>query len=425
MLKSEKIAVLDVGSSKVVCFIARVNSAGKLNITGIGHQLSQGIRAGVITDIKQAESCILAAVHAAEEMSGDTIEQAVVNVSGSFIHSHMIKVEARISGHKVTDRDINHIINQGNQNFDRRSNEIIHCIPIDYTIDDTTGIKEPRGMYGERLSTELHVVTASTTAIRNLSNCLANCHLDVEDYITSPYASGLACLTEDEKNLGVILLDIGAGNTSIAMFASGSLTFTDSVPLGGMHVTRDIARGLSTTISFAERIKTLYGSVVSTKNDKHEMIDIPLDDLVSDEDMEGSAVTEDSNLSKALLTSIIKPRVEEILEMVRERLDDRGLYEISGPRIVITGGSSQIQGIKELAGHVFSKHVRIARPQVISGMAEATKGPAFSTAAGMLLYALEKEELAGRDMADAKDSANKSPLGKAFSKFTKWFSDNF
>ncbi len=413
MAKNGIIAALDIGSSKVVCFIANLAADGKPEIIGIGHQLSQGIRAGIVIDVKKAESSILSAVNSAEKMAGETIDNVVINVSGSTVKSHMINVETVVSGHEITDLDVNRIIKQGYDHFNKDEIDILHCIPIDYTIDDIRGVKDPRGMYGERLSTDLHVITASSTAVRNLANCLGRCHLDIENLTASPYVSGLACLTEDEKNLGVILIDIGAGDTSISVFTAGNPVYIDSIALGGTHVTRDIAKGLSASLAFAERIKNLYGSVVMTQADEREIIDIPLLDMQSDvKNIEGGNVIEDSYISKALLISIVKPRMEEILEMVKKNLESSGFFQLSGPRVVITGGAGQLHGIKELAGQVFNKHVRIGRPVPMEGMAESTKGPAFSTCAGILIHTADKRRMAIGSIKEAEDKARKGAMGR-------------
>lgn len=421
MAKQGLTAVLDVGSSKVVCFIAYIDAGGRIKVTGIGHQLSEGIRGGIVIDVKKAEGSILAAVNAAEKMAGEVIDNAVINVSGGTLQSRIIQVRASISGQEVTDRDINHVIAQGYEQVNRQEAEIVHCIPLGYTIDDARGIRDPRGMYGEALSTELHVITASGTTVRNMANCLARCHLNVQDYVCSPYVSGLACLTEDEKNLGAVVLDIGGGHTSIAIFAGGNCIYVDSLALGGMHVTRDIAKGLSTGINYAERIKTLYGSVVSTDSDERETIDIDIA-AIGEEDTEEALITEEhSYISKALLTSIIKPRMEEILEMAKKKVDASGLSEVAGPRVVITGGGSQIQGLKELAGFVFRKNVRLGRPKPLQGLAEATKGPSFATAIGSLIYLSEKQRIQAGSVKETEAIARKGALHS----MVKWFQKNF
>lgn len=267
----------------------------------------------------------------------------------------------------------------------------------------------------------MHVITASNTAVRNLTNCLARCHIGVDGYVTSPNVSGESCLTEDERNLGVIVLDIGAGNTSIALFSQGNCVYIDSVAIGGGHVTRDIAKGLSISMEYAERIKTLYGTVISAPGDDRDVIDIPIAELQSDVENDMSIGLDDSFISKALLTSIIRPRVEEILEMAKRNLEVSGFYNIAGPRVVITGGASQLQGVKELAGYVFSKHARIGKPVNIDGMPDSIKGPAFSTCVGMLLHTAAKFD-SGSVISQNIGNPNKRSL---VSSLSKWFKENF
>jgi len=419
MAKNGIVTALDIGSSKVACLIASIDNSGNVKVLGIGHQVSEGIRAGIIIDVKQAESSILAAIHSAEKMAEENIDKAIINISGSSLGSNIIKVETTISGHEVTDRDISHIISRGYEHFDQDEIEIMHCIPIDYSIDDSKGISDPRGMYGDKLSTELHVITASSTAVKNVANCLARCHLNIDDYVVSPYVSGLACLSEDERNLGVVLLDIGAGSTSIAVFEGGKAIYADSIALGGGHVTRDIARGLSTSVSYAERLKTIHGSVITTDADERETIDISRDNEDS-ENFEEALVTDEKYISKSMLTSIIKPRMEEILEMARKNLEASGFFDV-GSRIVLTGGASQLQGIKELAGHMFDKNARVAKPVALEGLAESTKGPGFSAAIGMLLYAAEKRKAVAGSIKETENIAKRG----YFNRMVKWFQENF
>jgi len=423
MARNGVVAVLDVGSSKVVCFVAYLNGSGQIRIVGIGHQVSEGIRGGIIVDAKKAEESILAAVGAAEKMSGEVIDTAWVSVSGSGLQSHLMQVEASISGHEVTDRDVQHILRQGYGRFEKGDAEVVHCIPVEYSIDSAYGITNPRGMFGDVLRTDLHVITAPSTGVRNLTHCLAHCHLDIDGYVTAPYMSGLSTLTEDEKQLGAIVLDIGGSNTSIGLFAQGQPVYTANVPLGGMHVTRDVARGLSTSLTYAERMKTLYGTVVSAMADNKEVIDIPLADMQSDIDVSDGAPIDDSYITKGLLTSIICPRMEEILEMARDQLKASGVYHLAGPRLVLTGGGSQLQGVRELAGHIFGKHARIGRPCEVDGMAEVVKNPAFATSVGMLLHAAEARKGVGAGgLGDGKEVAVKK---EGMARFVSWFKENF
>lgn len=418
-MRSEIIAILDIGSSKIVCLIAEVDPSGRPKIIGIGHQVSQGIRGGMVIDIKQAEGAIVAAVHAAEKMAGDTIDRVFINVSATNLTSRNLNVETNISGTQVTDRDIQEIISEGIQYFSKDDLEVLHPIPMDYQLDHTQGIRDPRGMTGDKLSTNMHVITSSTTAIKNLANCLARCHLDIEDCVAAPYASGLACLTEDEKNLGVILLDIGGGNTSVAVFANGNITYTNNVPIGGQHITRDIARGLSTSLHAAERIKTLYGSAVSMPGERQEVVDVPIYDENAEEGVDDPRET--MHVSRAELMSIIRPRVEEILELAKKKIRAAGAAETEGSRIVLTGGTAQLMGIKDLAGEVFGRQARIGKPSVVEGMAESTKGPAFTCAIGMLKYALIKDGLSPENFGSGNSLFTRGKIGK----LVQWFQQNF
>lgn len=408
-LSKSFITILDIGSSKISCFIAEILPGG-LNIVGIGHQISGGVKSGTITDIKLAENSIRAAVGAAEQMAGLNVDRVFVNISGCKLASHHVQAEMSIPGHEISARDIHRIIAQGCAQLEGEDREIIHCIPVEYTIDNLKGIKDPTGMHGKTLNAQLHVITASSSALLNITTCLAKCHLDVEDYIISPYASALACLNEDEKTLGTILLDFGGGQTSIAIFKGGNLVYADFVPVGGMHITNDIALCLSTTLESAERIKTLYGNLISTAKEEREIIDIP---QIGDDGR-----SEMSHVERSSLVAIIRPRIEEILEMVAKRIEESG-HNVGG-NIVITGGASQLGGLKEQVAHAFSKRVRQGLPRKIEGMAESTKGPAFATSIGILLFADKKRALDSFDFMGRISQFN-SPMKRVIS----WLKENF
>lgn len=416
MSKAQKIAVLDIASSKVVCIIISINGDNIPKILGFGHQLSEGVRAGIIIDIRKAERSILAAINAAEKMAGETIDEAYVNISGASITSNHIQIETKISGHEVTFKDLDLMLANGNELIINDETEIIQSIPLGYKIDDSEGIKDPIGMFGQVISTNLHVVTASKTSVKNIRNCLAKCHMNVKDFIVSSYASGLSAVTNDDKEIGVTMLDIGAGNTSIAIFSEGYPVYFDSIPVGGNHITKDIALGLSVGIPFAERLKVLQGSAVSTDSDDLDNIEI-----ADEEDNVGST----KSVTKAELISIIRPRVEEILELAKNNLEKSGFYGISGNKVILTGGSSQLQGMREVASFIFNKHIKIATPYEVQGLPESAKGPAFSTAIGMVLHSAEVKE--------NKESRGKfSPIeivsnkkGKSSFRIVEWFKRNF
>ncbi|MBV9827257.1 MAG: cell division protein FtsA [Alphaproteobacteria bacterium] len=378
--RGSMIAAIDIGTTKVCCFIARVEDRPR--ILGIGHQLARGVRGGAIVDLEAAGQSIRAAVHGAEEMAGETISRAVINLSGGNVASRIVKAEIDVGGREISDADMRQVLERGYLTREAPDRQVIHSIPVGFSIDDSRGILDPRGMVGERLGVNMHVVTAAAAGVRNHSTAIARSHLDVEALVVSPYAAGLACLVEDEMDLGVTVIDMGGGTTSIGVFFGGNLIFADSVPIGGTHVTNDIARGLSTPLADAERMKALFGSAISSTLDEREMIAVP--QIGEDED--GHV----NHVPKSFLVSIIAPRIEETLEMVRSRLEASGSDKIAGRRVVLTGGACQLHGVRELAGHILDKQVRIGRPSHLSGLAEATHGPAFSTAAGLLLFALSE-----------------------------------
>jgi cell division protein FtsA len=374
------VGALDIGSTKVCCFIARVETQPR--IIGIGHQIARGVRGGAIVDLDAAGHSIRAAVHAAEEMAGETIDRVVTNLSGGYAASRILKTEIDIGRREVSDADMRQVLERGYAMRDAADRQVIHSIPVGFSIDDSRGIRDPRGMAGERLGVNMHIVTAATASVRNHAAAIGRSHLEIEALVASPYAAGLACLAEDERELGVTVIDMGGGTTTIGVFFDGNMVFADRVPVGGSHVTNDIARGLSTPLAHAERLKTLFGGAISSTLDEREMIAVP---QIGEED--DSHV---NHVPKSLLVSIIAPRLEETFEMVRERLDASGFDKLAGRRVVLTGGACQLHGARELAGHILDKQIRLGRPSRIRGLAEATHGPAFSTAAGLLLFAMSE-----------------------------------
>jgi cell division protein FtsA len=385
------VAAVDIGSTKVCCFIAKIED-GAPRVAGIGHQVSKGVRNGVIVDIDAASQSVLHAVHAAEEMAGTTLHEVVINVSGGFAASRLVKAELALNGREVNDTLMHRVLDQGHRIKDVPDRTLIHSIPVGFTIDGGRSIRDPRGLFGQRLAVNMNIVTAAFGAVRNLSNCIARCHLETAAVVVSPYASGLSCLVDDESELGATVIDMGGGTTTIGVFFDGNLVFADGVPVGGSHVTNDIARGLSTPVAHAERMKTLYGSAIASSADEREMITVP---LVGEEE-DGHA----NHVSKSILVGIIAPRLEETFELVRDRLEASGFDKITGRRVVLTGGASQLPGMRELAGLILDKQVRVGRPLRIEGLAEATQGPAFATAAGLIHFALsERAEIPRRGRA--------------------------
>ena len=406
------IAALDIGTTKICCFIAERKDDGTLNVTGIGHQRSKGLRAGAIINMEAAEQAILAAITSAEAMTGETIREVIVNLSGGAPGSKLVDVEVPLSRDAIGDNDIRRAIEEGFPSDLPEERALLHSIPTGYRIDGSNGINDPRGMFGHRLGVKINLITAMESAVRNLSVCIERCHLDVHAMVESAFAAGLASLVDDEMQLGATLIDIGGGTTSIAVFTEGNVYHTNSIPIGGQHVTNDIARGLSTPITHAERMKTLYGSALASQTDDHELIDVPS----VGEDERARA----NHVPRSMLTGIIKPRMEEIFELVRTRLETSGFDRLAGRRVVLTGGASQLPGTRELAADILGKQVRLGRPIRIRGLAEATGGPAFATCAGLLGYAL-------RDAPDpsSKDLLSQSRPSGRTGRIGQWLRENF
>ncbi|MDB5410797.1 MAG: ftsA [Rhodospirillales bacterium] len=405
------IAAVDIGTGKVCCFIARATPQGP-KIIGIGHQISRGVRNGVIVDLEAASASALNAVHAAEQMAGETISEVVVNLSGSFPASRIINVEIGVAGHEIGDPDMRRVLEQGYHLKEAPDREVIHSIPVGFSIDGSRGIRDPRGMFGKKLGVNMHIVAAKPATLRNITAAIGRCHLEIGGLVVSPYAAGLAALVEDETDLGVTIIDMGAGTTTIGVFFDGNLIFADTIPVGGGHVTNDIARGLSTPLVHAERMKTLYGSAIASSSDERETIAVP---QVGEEE-DGQA----NHVPKSLLVGIIAPRLEETFEMVRNRLEASGYDKVAGRRVVLTGGACQLPGARELAGLLLDKQIRVGRPLRVAGLAEATGGPAFSTCVGLLHFAMSERAETPRQARALSGQA-----GGIFGRVGSWLKENF
>ena len=398
--KGSVIAALDIGSSKIACFIAQItDDSGRFRILGVGHQAAKGIKSGVVTDLSQAEIAIRQTVHAAENMAADAmraypLREVILNVPGSFTTSQGMSVDIDIAGQDVTESDIGRALARAQNQNEKDAHELVHTIPVTYAIDGKSGIRDPRGMVGERLEVDIHMVSAQSAPLQNLAYGVERCHLDVGALCLSSYASGLSCLVEDEMDLGCTVIDIGAGITSFAVFYGGAMIYADAIPLGGQNVTSDIARLLVTSHSDAERLKVLYGSATVGGSDENEMIDVP--QIGDDGDIHLN------HTPRAVLIGIIQPRMEEILEFVRGKLQDSGVAEAAGRRVILTGGGSQLPGLRDLAQAILDKQVRLGQPIGFDGLPESVRGASFATATGLLIYMSERgDEMPAEIMAQA------------------------
>jgi cell division protein FtsA len=337
------------------------------------------VKSGVITEIAEAATSITAAVHAAEQMAGFTVEQMVVSANGTNLKSRHVAVELDVLADGVSDQDIADIISEGCASLASDDTAILHCFPAHYALDSAKHLRDPRGMIGKKLGTDLQIITAREVYLKNLGQCMAKAHLNIAEHVMASHASSLSVLEKDEMDLGVTLIDMGGGTTSFSVFVGGRNVYADSIPIGGNHVTNDIAQGLSTSLHHAERLKTLHGSAVNSVRDAEVMIDVPQLGEREDED-------EPTTMPRAMLVGVIRPRMEEIFELIRGKLEAAGVDKIAGRRCVITGGASQMIAVSDLAERMLGKQVRKGKPRPVTGLAEAVSGPAFASVIGMLEY---------------------------------------
>ena len=415
--RGEVAAVLDIGSSKIVCFIGCYDPDVGVRLLGIGHHASQGIKCGAVVDMDAAELAIRRAVEKAERAAGFTISSVSVNVALRSLSSQHLTVETSFASGDVAERDLKRVISTALGEFSEPEHAILHALPLNWSVDDARGIRDPRGMFGKRLGVDMHFVTAGVGPLRNLAHCVERCHLRINNIIASPYAAGLGALVDDELDLGATVIDMGAGVTSASVFRDRSLVMVDAVPIGGFHVSTDIARGLTTNLNDAERIKSLYGSALSSPKDDYQMITCP----------PMGETGESHEESRALLTSIVRSRLEETFEILRDRLNNAGVSEFSGRRIVLTGGASQLSGAAELAGMIFGKRVRVGRPQGLLGLSEHASGPDFATAAGLIkhVFTARAEAISGTPDLSGRKYRRRRYAGNPINRSLDWLKENF
>ncbi|MCF3642144.1 cell division protein FtsA [Rhizobium sp. TRM95111] len=383
------VSVLDIGSTKVVCMIGRLTPRAEseilpgrthnIEVIGIGHQRSRGVKTGVIADLEVAESVVRLAVDAAERMAGLTVDSLIVNVSAGRLQSDIYTATIDLGGQEVDAADLRKVLTAaGHQSLRRQDRAILHSLPTGFSLDGERGIRDPLSMYGDVLGVDMHVLTAERPALKNLELCVNRAHLSVEGIVATPYASGLSALVDDEMELGCACIDMGGGTTTISVFAEGKLVHSDAVSLGGQHVTTDLARGLSTRIEDAERLKVVHGSALPNGADERDTIAVP---PIGEDERD-----QPTHVPRALVSRIVRARIDETLELIRDRIQKSGFSPIVGKRIVLTGGASQLTGLPEAARRILARNVRIGRPLGVSGLPSAAKGPAFSTAVGLMIY---------------------------------------
>ncbi len=404
--RSGTFGVLDIGSSKIVCIVARIESDGTPRALGFGWMRAQGVKAGSIIDPELAETAIRSAVAQAEEMADVQLKGVLVNLSCGQPESRALRVQLPIGGRAATEGDLRHLLSEGRRRAEADGRSVVHAMPLGFSVDETPGVPDPRGMVCDTLAARVHVVDAAENALANLGLCLSRCDLDVEEVVSAPLAAGLACLDPDELELGTVLVELGGGTTTLAVFNEGHAWHTAQLPIGGWHVTNDLARGLSTPIAHAERLKTIHGSALAG-DDRGEML--PVQQV-------GESEEHFTRVPQRMIVNIIRPRLEETFELLRHRLEAADLPRDTTKRIVLTGGASQLIGVTELAARVLDlapSQVRLGRPLRVRGLPETASGPAFATTIGLLHWAGGR----GRPLLDLGHGA---PQPSARRRFAEW-----
>ena len=371
------VAALDIGSSKVVCLIARAEP-GTLRVLGAALRESQGLRAGMVTDMALAEESIRDCVAAAENTADARIQNVLISVNCGSPMSVTSRAAMALDGALVSDGHLRELLAEGRAKCVAEGYEIIQSAPTSYVVDEARGVSDPSGMFCQRIGVTMHAVAVKPSPLANLKLAVERCHLNVAGALFAPFASGLAVLSEDEKQLGATVIDMGGGVTSIAVFLEGHLVHADVVPVGGNQVTADIARMLAAPLSAAERNKVLYGAALGDLEVNADLVAVP--------QMGEEGEENDLRVPRSMLTRIIQARLEEIFAEVQTRLRASGYDVAAGRRVVLTGGACQLAGVRELAGRALNKQVRIGRPQaVVSGLPASSAGPDYATAIGLLI----------------------------------------
>jgi len=381
------VACLDIGTSKIACMIARLKPcppkdalrgrSHAVELIGYSQIQSRGVKAGGVVDLAECEQTVRQGVALAERMAKVRVESVLLSVSGGRLQGQLIEAASDIQGGAVTAADISRVTSTGMRHATGEGRTVLHTLPVGYALDGVKGIRDPRGMVARKFGVDMNVVTLDATVARNLMLVVERCHLNVEAMAASPYAAGLAVLTDDEADLGAAVVEMGAGTTTIATFSAGRFVHASGFAVGGQHVTMDLARGLSACIADAERIKTLYGTVLTGGSDARDLMSVP----AAGDEPDGPQI-----VSRATIANIVRHRVEEIFEMVRDRLADSPFAAEPKARVVLSGGAAQLTGIPELATQILGRPVRIGRPLGFGRLPQEAKTASFAVPAGLLIY---------------------------------------
>ena len=420
-------AILDVGTSKIACLVLRFDGPDRFGeLDGVGPMAGQsqfrvigaattrsrGVRFGEIDAMHETERAIRTAVQAAQKMANIRVDHVIACFAGARPRSYGLAGEMDLQESVVSEQDVSRVLAACDVPDFGQGRDVLHAHPVNFALDHRTGLGDPRGQMGNRLACDMHLLTVDTTVIQNLLYCMKRCDLELAGIASSAYVSGISSLVEDEQELGAACVDMGGGATSLSIFIKKHMIYADSVRMGGDQVTSDISKGLQVPLATAERIKTMFGGVVATGMDDREMIEIGADSGDWDKDRR--------TVSRAELIGIMRPRVEEILEEVRARLDAAGFEHLPSQQIVLTGGASQIPGLDGLAAKILGQRVRLGRPLRVQGLPQAATGAAFASSVGLCLFAAHPQD----EWWDFNIPTDRYPA-RSIKRALKWFKENW
>ena len=422
------VAVLDIGTFKTACLVLKFDperalaardgigtllGQGDFRVIGAATTRSRGIEFGEIVVMDEAERAVRTAVQAAQKMAQTRIDHVIVTFSGGRPRSYGVHGQVEVEDGAVTEYDIGRVLSECDiPDYGAGVREAIHALPVNFTLDRRTGLQDPRGQVGTKLGVDMHLLTVGSRTIQNIMHCIRKCDLELCDLSISSYTAGLSALVEDEQELGAACIDLGAGTTGVSIFMKRQMIFADAVRIGGDHVTRDICQALHVTETVAERLKTFHGGLIATGQDDRDLIELPspIDEVASDR----------RTVSRSELIGVIRPRIEETLEDVRGMLQASGFEYLSGQRIVLTGGGSQLPGLEELATRVLGRQARRGKPMRVHGLPQAATGPAFSSVVGLALHTVHPQDECW-DFEMPVDHLGNRSLKRAI----RWFKENW
>lgn len=428
MKRKKLVTGLDIGTTKICALIAEVSGDNNIEIIGIGLAPSNGLRKGIVVDIDKTSHAIKSAIQKAERMAGQKVDSAYVGIAGSHIKSINSHGVVAVTGDEkeIKESDIKRVIDAARIIPVSAEEDILHVLPREFIVDGSPGIQDPLGMSGVRLEVETHIIKGASTSIQNLVKSVLRAGLSVDEVVLEPLASSQAVLSDDEKDLGAVLVDIGGGTTDVIVFHEGSIAHTSVIPVGGNHVSNDIAVGLRTPVSEAEKIKIMHGSVLPGEIDEQEKIDVL-----------AASGKERKKLSRKMLCQVIEPRMSEVFSLIKKELDSAGSADLTPAGMILTGGASLLEGSEKLASDITELPVRIGEPDYVSGLSNVIDNPVyikkgdtipraiFSTAVGLVEFALENGDAKNSKLSSNSNNNSKKIVSGFFTKLKNWFSEFF